>query len=837
MIQEERFFIITNNDVSTLRPVYPNFKKDVAIEIEEVNNQRFYRSKMSGKLSFLGEDFDFIMSKILDTKFTIVLEQVVGDVWLEQCRGSFFRTDADINEFDKIMSVQLNEEDIYSSVVDGLDKEFDLITLKPVIESLSYHKRPLIQVYIPGESIVSCFISGTTWEQDVTEQETNYQTLIEKYHFSHSNVLAELNVTGSSTPNVNGLYYGRMQITERWPNSMVKTFTGNLVNPNGLYRVTIHCSLPGSGGGAMSPITVYIFRISDGAGLFQYTGTFGRVMSFNMSPYPGSSGNPKVDARFIDIFSRYVLDVTTIQGINTYVIPDDDIVAYNRNYTRVIGYQFDVAYISMNTTVAPGEYGRRQDGLYYAPPYTLSNDKFYPIARTKWGLASVWFLFSVFDPQIESQGRKLVTLRDAYPVSSVINVLLKQLNSNLTHEATPEYSKFLYNDINPVSFQSFRLYVTPKSNVLNGEYQQPAQKAITTLGAFLKMLRDCFRCFWYIEDNKLKIEHVSWFMNGGGYLENPIVGLDLTTLINIRNNKPWSFGQNDYNFDKMNMPERYQFKWMDDVTQPFAGYPMQIISNYVQKGKIEEISLSQFTSDIDMMLLNSTEMNKDGFALLAPRVGVNVLTNPGTHAFSSNYVFTFDRDISQDTNIRAYINNNTGAGFSFYVRFLRNGALVYQSPISYFTEAPYIDFDEDYFIPYGDGANTMQFVLDTGSAGNIFYTLISVNQRLIELPFITQNVGNIQYVVQNGVLSFINLLPNYYMNDLPARNVIVNNEPTTTLSTEKNKKQEVSFPVPLGYGMNMFRLIKTNIGNGKIEKMSINLLSRSSKTTLKHDTE
>lgn len=64
------------------------------------------------------------------------------------------------------------------------------------------------------------------------------------------------------------------------------------------------------------------------------------------------------------------------------------------------------------------------------------------------------------------------------------------------------------------------------------------------------------------------------------------------------------------------MPERYQFSWMDDVTEPFTGYPIVMRSNFVKQDKIEEISVNNFSTDIDYMILRSDEFSKDGFALM-----------------------------------------------------------------------------------------------------------------------------------------------------------------------------------------------------------------------------
>lgn len=159
--------------------------------------------------------------------------------------------------------------------------------------------------------------------------------------------------------------------------------------------------------------------------------------------------------------------------------------------------------------------------------------------------------------------------------------------------------------------------MTQKTNIKYSYYDQPAQKAPITLQQVTNMLRDCFRCFWYIEDGKFKIEHIQWFRNGGQYGYNPIVDYDLTKVLNPRNRKPWGFASSAWSFDKVDMPERYQFTWMDDCTKGFEGYPIDVLSKYVTAGKIKEVNISNFNADIDYMLLNPTNVSDDGFALFA----------------------------------------------------------------------------------------------------------------------------------------------------------------------------------------------------------------------------
>ena len=263
-----------------------------------------------------------------------------------------------------------------------------------------------------------------------------------------------------------------------------------------------------------------------------------------------------------------------------------------------------------------------------------------------------------------------------------------------------------------------------------GEYQTPAQKGNITFQQITNMLRDAFGCYWFIENNMLKIEHLSYFEKGGTYTGGRQVGIYLKTLRSFPTRRSWDFRTSSYTFDKINMPEQYRFQWADETTEIFDGYPINILSNYVQAGKIEEKSISQFTTNIDYMVLNPGEISKDGFALLG-----------ATQA--SNTVFNID-----------------------------------------------------------------------------------------VVPLV---VDGFTYYVQNAYLAMAYLQPHFLTYGMPAKNLQVNNEPATAQSIARNRKQTLNIPVT--WNINPMELINTSLGDGEIEKLSVNLSSLISKTTLKYDTE
>ena len=65
------------------------------------------------------------------------------------------------------------------------------------------------------------------------------------------------------------------------------------------------------------------------------------------------------------------------------------------------------------------------------------------------------------------------------------------------------------------------------------------------------------------------------------------------------------------------MPERYDFGWMDVTSDPFDGYPIEMLSQFVQLGNLEDKRIANFSSDIDYGQAFPGNMSKDGFFIMA----------------------------------------------------------------------------------------------------------------------------------------------------------------------------------------------------------------------------
>lgn len=740
MTPKYRFFLQLGEEGEKIA-VTPVYKDDLSVDYEKETDEEFFRAKLSGKLDFISGDCDLITKAAFDTVCYLYIEKSsdFGLTFEPYYNGKFMRTDCTVDEGNRIVSVQPETVDEYNDVLAGMEKEYDLIQLKPAIERLTITKRPLLQMYVPGDSVVSCYLSGMTWEQDAEAVE-DQNTLENTYKFGLSGVLKEIRITPNTDGAIagtKGLYLGNMTLSSQSPSR--KDYKGDLAKvdeDSDTYYMRMEVK-PNTNPGLLD-VLVELRRRSDNEALYKYETAWGGdnfdTTEFTMRAVEGAaSGMLKAGMKGYNVYARLLLDVETINGLATSELPADDLVGNNRNYRRAIKYgSTDLAYISGRYSEEPTEYGKADNGKYFLPPLSLSGRAFSPIARSTWVEASLWFSPDYnFDSIYEKEGRQTYTLRDTFPVASVVAVLLGQFAPGVAHEATAEYSEFLYGNKNPIiEGWNLTLLVSPKSNLLEGDYQTPAQKAPTTLKQFTDMLRDCFHCYWFVKDGKFRIEHVSWFRNGGSYSGTAAVGTNLQRLQNTRNGKTWAFGASEYSFDKMDMPERYECAWMDDVTEAFEGVPIEVVSKYVTEGKIEKVEVSNFTSDVDYMLLNPEDISKDGFALFAA----------------------------------------------------------------------------------------------SGTYGSY------------ELPFATYRKGGKDSYVQNGYLAMRMLQPLFWMHDLPARRVKINGEEMEARGITRNKKQEISFPVG-DDDPDPMKLVKTLLGNGQIDKISVNLCSRMAKCTLRYDTE
>ena len=720
-----KYYIQINNENRI--EVNPHYKK-LSKKYTKESNQEFFRISLDGKMTLYGRGYEVVKNSSLEDNlvFTIDKYNESTKTWIEYYKGEFNKTDCKFDYEKKSCELKTTALDKYNDVVNKYENTYDLIKLAPAISRINLHKRSLMQVYVRGANSISNFFGGTYWESDVNEAIDNHNDLINKYYFSYIKAGNEFYIRNASISGINGVYAGTNGYWSKW-------------NPGYTCKMELVDE-------SSTPYRVRLYRNSDNLLLYQSEKQW--AVSDPDNKYilrddvkMVNVNNPDdtfiIESPFVyHIYRRLLCDVDTVEdseGVkNTYNLPSDDFVTDNRNYKKCIGLRGGMFFCTSRAVDEPTRYGLNDYNQYFTNEFIPSSTGIgrpLPISRNSWVNASLWYVYDSYYSLFEERLRKQYTLRDSYSIAAVIKALLKEIDPSLKHEATAEYSRFLYDTSVPISMSRFYVFITQKTNILKGDYDQPAQKAEVSLKDLMEMLRDCFRCYWYIEDGKFKIEHIRFFMNGGSYSTQTSYQLDFTKLKDQFNKKLSSYFQSAIEYEKDELNQRYEFSWMDDVTDLFGGVTIDVKSNYIQKDKNEEIAISQFSSDIDYMLFNPSNFSEDGFALIC--------------------------------------------------------------------------------------------ATKSGSTYNI---------PIIETTLIDENGDSYNAIVQNWYAAWAYLI-RFYLYDMPAYNLecnVLNNLYASDI--KKCMKHTIEFPVE--EDLDELELIKTSIGNGKIDEFSVNMNTRLAKVNL-----
>lgn len=852
MIPPKYKFYISKNDGDKVevRPHYKELNKKYAKE----SGQEFFRISLDGKINLFGSDYEIISQSSIEDQLVFIVDKYnnTSKKWVEYYRGEFSKTDCKFDHDKKKCELKTTTIDNYTEVMNKYENTYDLIKLAPEISKINLHKRSLMQVYVRGANSITNFFGGTYWEDDVNESIDDNAALINNFYFSYIKSGNEFYIGNSNKAGVNGVYAGTNGYYSNW-----NGYTCYLEkNPD-----------------AQPPFTdvsyfIMIKRNSDNKVLYK-SETAVNIDDETLFSEDRDYVNDKhlrYAAKLIDvenaensctisnlftyrIYRRLLCDVDTVtdsEGTkNTYNLPSDDFVTDNRNYKKCIGLKGGLFFCTSRAVDEPTKYGLNDYGQYFTNQFIPSSTGLgrpLPISKNSWANASLWYVYDSFYEYFEEKLRKQYVLKDSYSIGAAIKAILKKIDPTLSHEPTAEYSQFLYGTTNPLGLARFYVYITQKTNILKGDYDQPAQKAEASLEELMKMLRDCFRCYWYIEDNKFKIEHIYFFMNGGSYSSKSNYQLDFTKLTDQFNKKLSSYFQSEIEYDKSDLNQRYEFAWMDDVTDLFGDVTIDVKSNYIQKDKTEEINIGQFSSDVDYMLFNPTNFSEDGFALLCPIIPNLARTSEVTY---NKYITNRGviGNISDWNMITAKV--NPGSVLRIYSpNYIAGniGALGYSSQKVTSGQVSYIDMqnlpsDENGYkvfnIPLG--IEYIYINIKT-SSGDFTYSMKLYVDNMLQLPIITveglidENGDTYKAIAQNWYASWI-YLQNLYMYDMPAQNIESNVVGTLYVQdVKKCMKHTIEFPSE--EDLDELELVKTAFGNGKIDEMSFNINTRQAKVNL-----
>lgn len=615
-------------DGSEVRPVYKSLSK----KYERESGTQIVKQSLQGDIYLVKDTFNYVYSQSITHEFSFVIQkQNKNGVFEDYFVGKFFKYNCSFDFLKSMCKVSVTQVNKAKQLYDLRDKKFDLIKMSVPTTKVVMQKRATLQLYsINSTTLLNVNASGAYWEEPVIEPTSDANTLKNTYFFEVCKWIGIARVIATNsidTPeiDVTGTYICKLNYKPDSLNNLSLVYT----RIDGKYKLSSHWYQ--ATGYDIKLCEGTITDISTGTKIYECVVTMGSGDNFYWEfKSTGTHYDIKVEDKGPSnygedlVYGRLLRDIETVDGLKANKLPVDDFVENRSGYKYAIPFVSSSVYLSDDLRDEPYVYGTNSEGKYYYPPYS-SFIKFIPISKASWDdLYSVWFDFSIEVKNLLQESTYKYELRDAYRLDQVISTLLNELDLDLTHSNLDTYSQFLYGN-SPFNRSDKILLISPKSNVLKGEYDMPAQKADITIGSIFEMLQNCFKCMWFVEDDKLKIEHVSWFNNGRTYdTLNPNSVIDLTSMHDRFNSKVTDYAQKELDIDLSGISSRYSFEWMDNCTYPFLGSDLTFEAPYLDADKSESITVQDFSTDIDYMQANPNDFSKDGFALISTSFSYSV---------------------------------------------------------------------------------------------------------------------------------------------------------------------------------------------------------------------
>lgn len=621
--------------------VNPIWNDETALITEGASDEMYFRETLKVKLTFQRSEFDLVNNAAFGTEFRVILDKYVSGSWVAQWIGKCWKTDFEFDVDNRLCSCEPSTFDLYEELLGGLEKEFDLIALEPPTVSVHMLKQAVIQVYLPGTSYVANFTNdGIFYETPCTPfnttpapgeagTTTNHDILIDDSGFGMGTGYASpgdglfnwarvVIPGGAITPDVSGVYKAQSYFPDGRPQITSNVLT-SFIREDGVYALINDPSPP------PGQTRQLIKRVSDNVTMYTSPlqtspwSPFGQPPSASPNQtFTSSTSASQVQAYLFLPYVRLLTSKDVVDGQPAIELTDDDPIPHG-TFTHALPIDTLNFIFSEGNSADPTRWGKfHEDALHFAGQYFAkpsSTETLMPVAGTAWTGASAWFYLDDDLRDLQQAGSELTIINDAYLLSDCISVLLDAMGSTVTHVGNGMYSEFLYSDANAVRGTPRTPIIIPKSNVVVGNYDQPAKKAPIRLSEIIQLLRFFHNAYWHVEDSRFAIEHENYYRNGKSY-GSPNVGTDLTTGIEPKTELAWAYRTNKFKFDKQNMPERIETSWMDKGSQQFDGYPIQVNSAYAQKGNIEKRNIAKFTADVDFIHVAASDIAKEGFVFL-----------------------------------------------------------------------------------------------------------------------------------------------------------------------------------------------------------------------------
>lgn len=622
-----RWFV---NDVR----VYPTYAEGLSKQYSKEDKRVFFREKLTGTLTFLRAEFAPLWNVPLDTLFTLVVQRQVSGVWVEYCRGEFYKTDDAFDVDNRIVTVQIKAVDKYEKILSAINREFDVVReLLPSKYRVKYTKQALVQIAFPGHTNLFNIIGDSTYV--IQTSGPIGSELVGSYGFVQGKRMLYIPGTGDMIPDVSGFYehVGPEGVEiDRW------------VHVNGLWRIV------GFNGSDIhvGEVQWRIVRMSDDEDKYR-TAWVAPDASYSLFrsedfAFEGShtffatiNGPPNVCRAFdVTPYMRVMTDNVTVQGNLTIPKPVNDIGEFNYSFYIDPSFydgdefnypnHFAVIQPEQTHTTTPTEFGRYSINAlhwadqYFSPDLTdIFSRRIYPLLQKSWLEYSLTTNYSFAQYGLIADAGSIQTLNDAYRLSDVIKLMVGQMDPAVGFEGDIAHSQFLFNAVNPLTGDAnpYTIFISPKTNILVRDYDRADPTEYLTYGQIEEFFSNAPNVHWFIDSNgQLRWEHIFYYKNGKSY-GDPLISEDLTAQIDPRLEKLWSFHTNKFDYKKETLHEFTSMSWPEDVSDIFNGTPMRAVAGFVDKGQTDSRPITKFTTDIDFALAFPNEVAKEGFLLFS----------------------------------------------------------------------------------------------------------------------------------------------------------------------------------------------------------------------------
>lgn len=581
----------------------------------------YHTLSIEGSVEFWGVDFERVNACAVRTVFELVLF-VKGRGEVGRCE--FRKTDCEWDIDHAVCTVNISTKDRYKKFEDGKSNEYNVVKLGLEKNEIGLYVYPQNQVYFQYDDVISLIGHTGTPAQPTVARTLIKQSMIFgsfwreyvalRHEQSGAVYSAVVDTRTDLTENfsIDGLSFRGCCIGERHDyDNTQKVYYGHFNGNNNIagFLWTLN-DRPVSGAYGLQQRNYEYLLTQFGIGYYISTCRiwipYFRTVSPKSKLYNVSDDIPSNDitSGINNNYKSIVYNIITDSEANAHIAISTRTSNYDKGYGRVAN----------------------SDSYYDTPD---DNQHWVPARKDSWMAGvSIWVGDLYVTYNTIRNFSTFSKIKDFYNLGDVIKAVVKQIDPDVEFENDTEHSAFLFAQTNPVSsMQQGALYISQKSNILKLDYDYPAWLAPVTWAKIETLLKNAFGCYWdlVMRDGRphLRIEHLTFYMNGGSYSDDTSGILDLTALRDTANRQPTAGKTNRWKWDtsgggRYSSASRYEFGWMDTQSEIFDGATIEVPDSHrlFTNKKTEERKIDWFSSDIDFLMAVPSECSSDGFAIL-----------------------------------------------------------------------------------------------------------------------------------------------------------------------------------------------------------------------------